>query len=135
MKYLFAGTICFPQEVSIPDDFEFDYVESVWAEWEKNVYIFWETSLQTSEKILDYCTEKLWEIPYYDISISDEDDVIVIPYDYEEWIYEVVSFEWEHITFKEIQSRFKDTPEVFSIRWCEKSKRFGNKIIRVDFVY
>ena len=54
---------------------------------------------------------------------------------YEEGIYEIATFEWEEVDFNEIFDRFKDFEEVVAIREVEVSEKFGNKKIRVDFVY
>jgi hypothetical protein len=78
---------------------------------------------------------ELWEFKNHDISISTEDKIEIINVAYEEWIYEVATFEWEEVTFAEIMDRFADFEEVISIREAELSQKFWNKTIKVDFVY
>ncbi len=119
----------------VPDEFDFDIVESLEKSWNKTFYFFWETECKSSEDFLNESKGFLWNILHYDISISSEENVFLDPFDYDEWIYEVASFEWEQVTFWEIKNRFWEVKEVMSIRECEVSKRFGTKIIRVDFVY
>jgi len=119
----------------VPEAFDFDIVESLEKSGNKTIYFFGETECKNSEDFLAESKESLWWILHYDISISSEENVMLDPFDYDEWIYEVASFEWEQVTFGEIKTRFGEVKEVMSIRECEVSKRFGNKIVRVDFVY
>jgi hypothetical protein len=131
----FAWNITLKWNKVIPNDFEFDYVESLSKDWNKNLYIFWETEINSSKELIDYFIEKLWELLNFDISISTEDKIEILPYDFEEWIYELVSFEWEEVNFEEIKARFEEHDAIFSVRETEKSKRFWNRVIKVDFVY
>ena len=131
----FAWNITLKWNKEISDDFKFDFVESLSKDWDKNLFVFWETDLKTSEDVLSYLKDELGELLNYDISISSEDKIEVFPYDYEEWIYELTSFEWEYVDFNEIRERFLDHDAVFSVREAEVSKRFWNKVIKVDFVY
>ncbi len=130
-----AWTITLNWNKEIPESFDFDIVESISESWNKTIYFFWETLIKTSVLFLDECKTLLWETINYDISLSSEDHIELTLIDYEEWIYEVASFEWEQINFSEIKKRFIDSPDVISIRECEVSKRFWNKIVRVDFIY
>jgi hypothetical protein len=116
-------------------DLDFSYVENISKSWDKVVFIFGETKLKTSEEITLFLKQKLWELKNFDISISSEDKVEILDDDYEEWVYELVSFEWEDVNFDEIKDRFEDFDGVISIREAEISKRFGNRTIKVDFVY
>ncbi len=131
----FAWNITLKINSKIPSDFWYDYIESLSIDWWKNLFIFWETEIKTSEELLEFFRKELWEIKNYDISISTEDKIELLPYDYEEWIYEVVSFQWEQIDFNEIKSRFEEHDAIFSIREAEKSEKFWNRVIKVDFVY
>jgi hypothetical protein len=119
----------------IPESFDFDTIASLTKEWNKVLYIFGETEIKTSKEFVEYCEKELGKITHTDISISSEDNILLEPYDYEEWVYEVSSFEWEQVSFSEIKNRFEESDSFVSIRECEVSKRFWNKIIRVDFVY
>lgn len=132
---IFAWNITLKLSGDIPKDFDFDYLESNSNDWYKNLYIFWETELKTSNDLINYFEKKLWKIKNYDLSISSEDKINVLPYDFEEWIYEVTSFEWEHVDFNEISDRFAEHDALFSVREAEISDKFWNKVIKVDFVY
>jgi hypothetical protein len=114
---------------------DFDFVESLSKNWDKIVFVYWETELKTSKEILEMIINNVWELKNHDISISSEDKVEIINLAYEEGIYELATFEWEEVTFEEIMDRFKDFEEVVSIREAEISERFWNKKIKVDFVY
>lgn len=114
---------------------EFDYVENLSKTWDKIIFIFWDTELKKSTEVLDMLREKLWELKNYDISISSEDKMELIHSTYEEWVYELATFEWEQVDFEEIHDRFKDFDEVVAIREAEISEKFWNKKIKVDFIY
>jgi hypothetical protein len=128
-------TINILKTTNIPKSFDFDYVASLSKNWEINLYIFWETEIETSKKFMEYCEKELWKISSYDFSISSEDNLFLDPYDYEAWIYELATFEWEQISFWEIKNRFEWSDGVISIREAELSNKFGNRVIKVDFVY
>ena len=116
-------------------DLDFDFVESLSKNGDKIVFVFWETELKTSKEVLDMIIQSVWELKNYDISISSEDNIEIVNLAYEEGIYEIATFEWEEVDFNEIFDRFKDFEEVVAIREVEVSEKFGNKKIRVDFVY
>lgn len=131
----FAWNITLKWNIEIPSDFGFDYIESLSKTWDKNLYIFWETDLKDIKDLISFLKNKIWDLLYFDISISSEDNIELLPYDYEEWIYELTSFEWEYVDFSEIKERFLDNDAVFCIREAEKSEKFWNRVIKVDFVY
>ena len=114
---------------------EYDYIESFTKDWDKNIFVFWETNSETSKDKIKFFEDKFGELLNYDFSIETEDKIEVLSGEYEEWIYELVSFEWEQVDFNEIKARFEDTAEVISIREAKVSKRFWNRVIKVDFVY
>lgn len=114
---------------------DFDFIESLSKTGDKVIFVFWETALNTSSELLEMFKEKLWEISFYDLSISSEDKLEIINVSYEEGIYELATFEWEEVTFEEIMDRFSDFEEVICIREAEISEKFWNKKIKVDFVY
>lgn len=116
-------------------ELDFDFIENISKNWDKVIFVFWETELETSSELLKMFEEKLWDFKNYDLSISSEDNMEIIWETYEEWIYELATFEWEEVSFDEIFDRFKDFEEVVSIREAEDSERFWNKKIKVDFVY
>ena len=116
-------------------DLDYDYIESMSVDWNKNVFVFWETEFKTSQEIVDFFKEKFGELLSYDISIESEDKIEIFAWEYEEWVYELASFEWEQVKFSELIERFSEIPEVVSIREAEISKKFGNRVVKVDFVY
>lgn len=115
-------------------DLEFDFVESLSRTWDKNIFFFWETELNSSQEILESFKEK-FEILDYDITIETENKIEIIWESYEEWLYEVATFEWEEVSFDEIFDRFSEFEEVVSVREGKISEKFWNKKIKVDFVY
>ena len=115
--------------------FEFDYIESLSKTWDKIIYFFWDTEFKNSSEILNMFEEKFWELKNHDISISTEDKIELVNWAYEEWIYELATFEWEQVDFNEIMDRFWDFEEVVCIREAEISNKFWNKVIKVDFIY
>lgn len=130
-KFAWNITIKWNQRV----DLDFDFVESLSKNWNKNIYFFWETELNTSKEILESFSEVFDEILDYDISIETENKIEIVWESYEEWLYELATFEWEEVSFDEIFERFSDFEEVVCIREAEVSKKFWNKKIKVDFVY
>ncbi len=114
---------------------DFDYIESLSKSWNKIVFVFWETSLKSHWELVAMFEKSLWPILWHDLSISSESKIDILNWTYEEWIYEIATFEWEEVSFEEIIDRFKDFEEVVSIREAWISEKFGNKKIKVDFVY
>ena len=114
---------------------DFDYVQNLSKTWDKVVFFFWDTELNKSSEIIEMLREKLWEIKNHDISVSTEDKMELLNSTYEEWVYELATFEWEQVDFNEIVERFWDFDEVVSIREAEISSKFWNKVIKVDFIY
>ena len=114
---------------------DFDYIENLSKNWNKVLFVFWETELSSSEELITMLKDKLWEMLNHDISISTENKLNIVWESYEEWLYELASFEWEEVDFAEIVDRFVEVEEVVSIREAEVSKRFWNRVIKVDFVY
>lgn len=132
---LVIWNITFVWNLKIPESFDFDVIENINKNWNKNIYIFWETLLDNSKDFISMCEKEIGKIDNYDISISTEDKLELFPYDFEEWLYELVSFEWEEVNFEEIKNRFLEHDAIFSIREAETSKRFWNRVIKVEFVY
>lgn len=114
---------------------DFEIVENSSKSWTKVIYFYGETELKTSEEFLKYLKENSLEILDFDISISSEDKIFINEFELWDWLYELVSFEWEQVNFDEIRERFEDSEEVISIREWEVSKKFWNRIIKADFVY
>ena len=59
----------------------------------------------------------------------------VISSEYEVGTYECVSFEGPEVEFDDILERFAASSEAITIRQAEESKTYGNRIVRVDFLY
>lgn len=114
---------------------DFDYVENISKDWNKVLFIFWDTDLESSEGVVKMLQENLGEILNFDISISSEEKVSILWDSFEEWVYELATFEWEQVDFDEFLDRFSDFDWVVSIREAETSNKFWNKVIKVDFVY
>ncbi|MDQ7010032.1 MAG: hypothetical protein Q9M94_07115 [Candidatus Gracilibacteria bacterium] len=132
---LVVGTINLEKNENIPESFDFDYVSSLSENGEKNLFIFGETEIKSSKEFVEYCEKELGKITDFDISIETENKIILEPYDYEEGIYEVASFEGEQVNFSEIKNRFEENDTLISVREAGISPKFGNKIIKVDFVF
>lgn len=115
-------------------DLDFDFVESLGKTGNKNIFVFGETDETTKDWILKFFEEK-FEVLNSDLSIETEEKIEIIWESYEEWLYEVASFEWEEVDFKEIFERFEEFEEVVCVREAWISEKFWNKIIKVDFVY
>ncbi len=115
-------------------DLDFDFVESLGKTGNKNIFVFGETDETTKDWILKFFEEK-FEVLNSDLSIETEEKIEIIWESYEEWLYEVASFEWEEVDFKEIFERFEEFEEVVCVRESWISEKFWNKIIKVDFVY
>ena len=132
---LVVWNISFSWNVVVPESFDFDTIETLSKTWDKNIYLFWETEIKTSDDFVLMCEKEIWKIINSDISLAWESKVELFPYDYEEEIYELVSFEWEDVDFAEIKERFKEHDAIFSIRESWISEKFWNKIIKADFIY
>ena len=50
-------------------------------------------------------------------------------------LYEVASFESPEMDMRNIVERFQDSFEVICVREAEESEKFGNRIIKADFIY
>lgn len=114
---------------------DFDYIESLSKSWDKLIFLYWETDIKSSKELKESLENILGDFLQYDISISSEEKVQLLWEGYEEWIYELATFEWEQVDFNEILDRFRDFEEVVCIREAEASSRYWNKCIKVDFVY
>ncbi|RAL55770.1 hypothetical protein BLD25_03810 [Candidatus Gracilibacteria bacterium GN02-872] len=128
----FAGNITLKGSPEV--ELDFDFVESLAKDGNKNIFFFGETELSSSKEIIDSFREN-FEILHYDISIESEHKIEIIGESYEEGIYELATFEGAEVSFEEIFERFSGVDEVVCVRESEISKKFGNKKIKVDFVY
>lgn len=99
------------------------------------IFIFGKTKLETSDELIDQF-KTLWELEAYDISISTEDNMTMLNNEVDkEGLYEVVSFESPVADIRNIIERFEDSFDVICIREAEESEKFGNRVIRADFIY
>jgi len=130
---IFAWNITFPKDKEF--DFEFDFLEIQNNTENKTIFVFGETELTTSEELIKMFETKVWELFDFDISISTEDNMEILWEWYDDWVYEVSSFEWADTSYEEILERLWDVEEVICIREGEISAKFGNRIIKVDFIY
>lgn len=112
-----------------------DYIANLSTTWERVIFVFWETETLSSAELLELFREQLWEITKYDLSHSVEDKIDIFHTTYEEWAYELASFEWENMNLADIKDRFEDFEEAVCVREAEKSEKFWNRVIKVDFVY
>jgi hypothetical protein len=116
-------------------EFDFDYVENLSKDWNKVLYVFWDTELENSEDLVDFLGDKLWAFINHDLSISTENKISIVWDSFEEGVYELATFEWEQVDFDDLLDRFIDFDWVISVREAEISTRFWNKVVKVDFVY
>lgn len=131
--YTFAWTITLKWNRKV--NLSFDYVENFSSSWDKVIYVFWETNLSSIEDLLENLKDDLWLIKHHDISISKSMKVEILNELFDDWVFEVATFEGEEVNFKEIKDRFLNAPEVIAIREAGFSEVFGNRKIKVDFLY
>ena len=129
----FAWNLIFSGEVDLKD-FPYNLLEIESKSWNLVVYTHGETSLDSSSELIAEF-KNYWTVLNSDISLSTENKIIILSEDFWEWIYEMASFEWIEIDFREIKDRFSEVYEVLSIREAEVSEKYWNKIVKVDFVY
>ena len=127
----FAGNITLKQGSIDIEKSDFDIVFA----GGKTYFLFWEIDVESSKEVLEYFIELYGEIESYDISISTEDELEIVGEWYSEWMYELVSFEWADVSFDTISQRFEEVEEACVVREAKKSKKFGNRIVKVDFLY
>ena len=129
---LFAGNFTLEEWKELSElDFDIIKIDS------RNYFImWWSEEFSSSQEILEFLENGIWKLSYYDISIDGEDSLEILAGEYyEEGSYECVSFEWPNVEFQEILQRFSETEEIICVRECESSKIYGNRIVRVDFLY
>lgn len=97
--------------------------------------MWWLEEWQILDDVILKLRDTLWEISFQDISLEDEDVLEIMTEELESWIYECVSFEWPELIFEDIIERFSEVDAVICVREAESSERYGNRVIRVDFLY
>jgi len=131
----FAGTVTFKKEIDTKKIQEkYLLIETEESEF-TTLFIFGKTPLETSDELIEQF-ETLWELEAYDISISTEDNMKMLNNEFEkDGLYEVASFESPAADLRDIIERFQDSFEVICIREAEESEKFGNRIVKADFIY
>lgn len=131
----FAWSITFVWDVNLNFvNRSFNFVKNITKDWNSNVFFYWETDKKSSEELLDFFKEAVWESICHDISIESEDKIEILDNDEVDWDYSVMAISWIENTFEEILDGFSEWEEVISIREAEDSKAFWNKIIKVDII-
>lgn len=128
---IFAGNVTFKNTVSL-QELDLDIIPA----GEKTFFIMWaDEDIKYSSDVVWYLEKNIGEIAFHDISIESEDTLEILSSEYEEWVYECVSFEGPQTSFEDILERFAESWEVICVREAENSWKYGNRVIKVDFVY
>jgi hypothetical protein len=131
----FAGTLTFSGEI-VTDKIQDKHLVIKSRESENtSIFIFGKTSLETSEELVNSYSV-LGNLEAYDISISTEDNMTMLNNEVDkDGLYEVASFESSEADLRDVIERFQDSFEVVCVREAEESEKFGNRIIKADFIY
>lgn len=89
------------------------------------------TELQLQEMF----EKKLGKIQEADITLEGLKRVEILMEEYEEGSYEAATFEGPYVDIDDLVARFADSGEVLAIREIASSQKYGNMIVRVDFLY
>jgi len=128
---IFAWNFLLKNKTDYPD-IDYDILQT----GEKSYFIMWaDESITSSKDVITFLEKEFGPLESYDISIESEDALEVVSSEYETGDYECVSFEGPQVDFADILERFADSMEAVCVRECETSKVYGNKIVRVDFIY
>lgn len=95
--------------------------------------VFWETKknmIETQDEL-----KTLWEIISIDLSHSEQDKIMLLNKKIEGDIHESVTFEWIEVAYEWIVDRFAESYEVVAIREAGDSEKYGNKMIKAEFIY
>lgn len=131
----FSGTMSFLGEIDTSKIQEKHLVITSEETTNTTLFVFGKTEIEDSDDLVKYFWE-LWEVICSDFSISTEDNMAILNTDFDkDWVYEVASFESAEINFRDIAQRFQDSFEAICVREAEESEKFGNRIIKVDFIY
>ncbi len=131
----FAGTLTFTGEVEVNKIQDKHLVIKSQDSQYTTVFLLGNTKHETSEELIK-SYNNIWELFAYDISISTEDNMTILNNEIDkEGLYEVASFESSEADLRDIIERFQDSFEVMSVREAEESEKFGNRIIKADFIY
>ena len=128
---IFAGNFSLKEKIKTPD-LDFDIIQT----GERSYFIMWaDESLICSKDVVNFLGKEFWELSTHDISVQWEDELEIISSEYEIWAYECVSFEGPELDFYDILERFAESNEAISIREAGESKIYGNRLVKVDFMY
>lgn len=128
---IFAGNVTFSDIVSL-EDIDIDTIQS----WEKTFFIMGALEeVESSKDLVSFLNKHVWGLTHYDISIESEDELEILSSEYEQWVYECVSFEGADTSYEDILERFAESSEVICVRTAEDSHKYSNKIIKADFIY
>lgn len=128
---IFAGNFSIQEEVEIPD-IDFDIIKTS----STSFFIMGaDETIWDSKSLETFLKDQFWNLLSIDMSIESEDRVEILSPEYEGEVYECVSFEWPNVNFEDILERFVETPEAICVREAQESKKYKNKLIKVDFLY
>ena len=128
----FAGSVTFEWRVDLS---KLSYKKMIIDSENTTVFVFWDTKIENSKELIEEF-ETYGVITSHDFSLSTEDNMKILNTDFDiEWLYEQASFEWLEVDIRDISERFLDAFEVISVREAEESIKFGNRIVKVDFIY
>ncbi len=129
---LFAGNFTLKEEKELPE-LDYDIIKID----ERNYFIMWGSEeFWSSDAVVSFLKKTIWDLAYYNISIDWEDSLEILWQElYEQGSYECVRIEWPNVDFQEVLERFSDSWEVICVRECGESKKYWNRLVRVDFLY
>lgn len=130
----FAGTLTFTGEVEVNKIQDKHLVVKSQDSEYTTIFLLGNTKYETSQELIK--SYNIWELYAYDISISTEDNMTILNNEIDkEGLYELASFESSEADLRDIIERFQDSFEVMCVREAEESEKFGNRIIKADFIY
>lgn len=128
---IFAGNFSVKNPSEIPD-IDFDIIQSS----DTSFFIMGaDANISSHADIKKLLENNFWELTSYDISLEPEDTLEILSSEYEDGVYECVTFEWPKVNFEDILERFAESSEVICVREAETSEKYGNRIIKADFIY
>lgn len=131
----YAWVVTYTSEVELKKlKWKFLIIESMFADT-FTAYVFGKTQVTDGDELIKQF-EELGELESYDVSFSLEDKMVLLNDSFDKsGVYESAFFEGPEVSYEAILDRFQETYEVISVREVEESELFGNRIVKVDFVY